>query len=667
LADTIKASGSALNETLTSVLSYAKINQFERQQNKYRQRRPPDAEWSLPNKTHLPPGPDTDFKGLYVCTNIAMLCEEIASVLEVGQSYDRSIDRRGVTVVVEIDYEENWNFFTESGALRRIALNIIGNALKYTTEGSVIITLAASKIAPGNTNIGGDNSSRRMITLTVKDTGKGISKNFMDNHLFVPFTQEDTTSSHGVGLGMSIVKSLVSLLGGEIKVDSELGKGTEVTVMTPMRLCDCDRGKTEKPALELERRTASLREEHLSVVLLGFPGVVRRALEKFLREWFGCNLLESIGRAQPDVILVEESNDKVASDLERTAQCYRRCSVILSIAMVADILAMPMRPIEGYGKWERIPRPIGPNNLGKALWASVVKLRELRGHRGSGEQDESDHGQDVHGKAGQQSRDDDRSSGEDASSPSRERSKAYAVLSDTANSQNTPLMEMNNRLHELTDTPNESPLSVRSESSATGFRNEDSGMDPLNLRVLVVEDNAVNRKLLGAFLKKYGCSNIQYAENGALAVKVVEESSESFDAIFMGAFLTKLSHYPSLALTFILSSIEFMYRYPDRGYIVKAYADLHTDLSMPVMDGFTATRMIRNLEHERCSARLPPNPITPAFIIALTGLASDRDEDEALAAGVDIFVTKPTQFDKISMLLKQQEARASIRRQSSPS
>jgi CheY-like chemotaxis protein len=54
--------------------------------------------------------------------------------------------------------------------------------------------------------------------------------------------------------------------------------------------------------------------------------------------------------------------------------------------------------------------------------------------------------------------------------------------------------------------------------------------------------------------------------------------------------------------------------------------------------------------------------MTPAFIVALTGLASDRDEDEALAAGVDIFVTKPTPFDKISMLLKQQEARASIRR-----
>lgn len=477
-----------------------------------------------------------DFKGLYVCTNIAMLCEEIVGVLEAGQSYDGSTDRHGVTVVVDIDYEANWNYFTEPGALRRIELNVIGNALKYTTEGCVTITLAASKTAQGDTKIGGDNSSRRMITLTVKDTGKGISKDFMDNHLFVPFTQENTTSSHGVGLGMSIVKSLVSLLAGEIKVESELGKGTKVTVMTPMRFCDSDQGEMEKPALELERCTASLRREHLSVLLFGFPIVVRRALEKYLREWFHCNLLESIDHAEPDVVLVEEGNDEVASNVERTAQRYGRSGVLLSVAMAADTMAKPMRSIKGYRKWERIRRPLGPNNLGKAISACVVKLRELRGQRGSGEQDESDHGQNVVGKTDPQLRDDSRSVGEDVPNPSRERSQAYAVLSDTANRQNAPLPEMENKLHRLTDTPNGAPLPVRSGSSATGSRSELSSTNPSKLRVLVVEDNAVNGRLLGAFLKKYGCRDVQYAENGALAVNVIEGRSENFDVIFMGAF-----------------------------------------------------------------------------------------------------------------------------------
>jgi CheY-like chemotaxis protein len=78
------------------------------------------------------------------------------------------------------------------------------------------------------------------------------------------------------------------------------------------------------------------------------------------------------------------------------------------------------------------------------------------------------------------------------------------------------------------------------------------------------------------------------------------------------------------------------------------------------MNGFTATREIRCIEHERRSAQSSFDPITPAYIVALTGLASERDENEALAAGVDKFVTKPVQFDQLSILLKQREEASSI-------
>jgi hypothetical protein len=398
LANTIKTSSLTLNETLTSVLPYARINQFERQQHKYRQRRPPDAHWSLPNKLNLPPGPDTDFNGLYISTNIALLCEEIAGVLEAGQSYDKPTDQRNVAVVVEIDYEKNWNYLTEPGALRRIALNVIGNALKYTTEGSVIIKLAAAGVALQDTNLSEDDNSRRTISLTIKDTGRGISKDFMDSHLFVPFTQEDTTTSDGVGLGMSIVKSLVSLLAGEIRVDSKPGKGTDVAVITPMRVSKPEQGGQGKPASELERLTASLRKENLSVLLYGFPRVVRQAFEKHLCEWFKCKLLESTEDAEPDIVMVEEGNDEATGDAERTSQHYGRRAVLLSIAMGASALAKSMRPVKGYRIWERSLCPIGPNGLGKALSVCALKLRELRTHGDSGEQNEGNHEQDVRDK-----------------------------------------------------------------------------------------------------------------------------------------------------------------------------------------------------------------------------------------------------------------------------
>jgi CheY-like chemotaxis protein len=658
LVDTIKTSGTALNETLASVLSYAKINQFERQQNKYRNRRPPDADWSLPNKVNLDLGPDTDYEGLYICTNIAMLCEEVAGVLEASESYDKSTDERRVTVVLDIDHEEHWNFYTEPGALRRILINIIGNALKYTDEGSVTITLAASKIDTSH----GDHGPRRLITLSVKDTGKGMSRDFMDNHLFVPFTQEDTVSSRGVGLGMSIVKSLVSLLAGEIRVESQLGQGTEVTVTMPMRLFDSDhsdRSETEKPALDLKLCTDALRREHLSAVLFGFPNLVRRSLEKYLVEWFDCKILEAVEDAEPDVVLVDEGNEEVAKDLEKKAQRYGRLGVLLSIAMGLDTFSKSMRHIQGYTKWERVPRPLGPLNLGKALSACVEKLR----YRSNEQQEEPNrtrqkhgtqvqevhHAQDKEGNVGRGSL----KPGRGSPNPSNE-GLSTEVHTTSSNNLGIHLPRPENIVQESASSNR--PLPTRSGSFNTDGCYNDSA-DPSTLRILVVEDNIINKKILGAFLKKYGCRDVTNAENGAVAVAAVEGCSQSFDVIFMGTLIImflalEAAHY------FRRISLKCAIVGAKASYLSPAYADITTDLSMPVMDGFQATREIRRIESERVSSNSSPEPTNRSYIIALTGLASDRDHDDALAAGVDKFVTKPVQFDKITKVLKQREGAA---------
>jgi CheY-like chemotaxis protein len=80
-----------------------------------------------------------------------------------------------------------------------------------------------------------------------------------------------------------------------------------------------------------------------------------------------------------------------------------------------------------------------------------------------------------------------------------------------------------------------------------------------------------------------------------------------------------------------------------------------TDLSMPVMDGFQATRETRSIEKERNFSRLMTEAPTGAVIVALTGLASDRDEEKAYAAGVDFFITKPVRFESLEHVLKQYE------------
>jgi signal transduction histidine kinase len=96
--------------------------------------------------------------------------------------------------------------------------NIIDNAIKYTEEGRVEIFAFTNK----------DNR----ITVTVEDTGVGISEEYMPN-LFMPFTQEEQGYSRrfeGNGLGLALVKKYCELNQADIKVESKKGEGTKVTV-----------------------------------------------------------------------------------------------------------------------------------------------------------------------------------------------------------------------------------------------------------------------------------------------------------------------------------------------------------------------------------------------------------------------------------------------------
>lgn len=112
--------------------------------------------------------------------------------------------------------------YIDIGRVEQIMMNIIGNAVKFTPEGGCIdVTM---------TNISTD-ENKVVDRVVVKDNGMGISKDFLP-HIFEPFSQENSTirnSNQGTGLGMIITKQLIELMGGEISVESEQGKGTCVT------------------------------------------------------------------------------------------------------------------------------------------------------------------------------------------------------------------------------------------------------------------------------------------------------------------------------------------------------------------------------------------------------------------------------------------------------
>ncbi len=111
--------------------------------------------------------------------------------------------------------------------LRRILLNLFSNAIKYTPEnGTVCVT--ANELPEHNV--------KAVLEFRVQDSGIGMSREFIEKHLYKPFTQERDsarTKYQGTGRGLAIVHNLIDIMQGTISVDSEPGHGTTFTVTLP--------------------------------------------------------------------------------------------------------------------------------------------------------------------------------------------------------------------------------------------------------------------------------------------------------------------------------------------------------------------------------------------------------------------------------------------------
>ncbi len=130
-------------------------------------------------------------------------------------------ERKGLEISLLVPPELPEHVVGDAGRLRQVLVNLIGNAIKFTKQGQIAVRLA---------DLGGDDQRRR-IQFLVSDTGIGIGPEALKN-LFNPFTQADATITRrfgGTGLGLSISQSLVRMMGGDIALTSEVGKGTTVT------------------------------------------------------------------------------------------------------------------------------------------------------------------------------------------------------------------------------------------------------------------------------------------------------------------------------------------------------------------------------------------------------------------------------------------------------
>ena len=151
-----------------------------------------------------------------------VLLQEI--VLDMKALFSPVAKEKGLQFAVQLDAGLPSQIETDKMRLEQVLKNLLSNALKFTSQGSVELNIAPLK----------DNAS--FIAFSVKDTGIGIAAE-KQALVFEAFQQADGSTRRkygGTGLGLSISRELTKLLGGEIKVSSEVGKGSEFTIYVPV-------------------------------------------------------------------------------------------------------------------------------------------------------------------------------------------------------------------------------------------------------------------------------------------------------------------------------------------------------------------------------------------------------------------------------------------------
>jgi len=678
LVSSISTCGKTLLDTLNHVLDYSKINRLGRS----RRRRAVGAD-SAESATGGISSDSLDSLNLTAVVDLSALVEEVIDAIVTGHTFKQtpsistpdvpgksstlsklaptphvSLARdEPVSVLVDISPPGTWLVRTQPGALRRIVMNLFGNALKYTSAGYIMVTLTVKQTTE---------SARTDALIRVIDSGKGMSAEFQRDRLFVPFMQEDQFQP-GTGLGLSIVKQIVDSLDGSIDVASEKGKGTEIDVRTSLPTA-VEHGYADQELAWIRKHARGLRmvildgdmEAQAGKAAARHASRLNHIIAKTCYSWFGLNVAYEDDGAGLDADIFMYCEPPSMDTLEKRFRQDKALSVrkwqipVIIVCLDAqEVLRISQSQKEvltrGYGRIvELIPQPCGPRKLAKVIELCLRKAEELAIKAGpagdeplsyrlpldSKKQRPSEKDIQRRGEMTEAEAKEDEVQTEPTSIPVRPMHDENRTTSMTVDGTS----EDKEKDSEEAEEPRESILSngqqdavgyddeIRRERNAATSATELSSLQkaiehdktpkrPKNdrLRVLVVDDNKINLQLLVMFMKKSGFTYEQ-AEDG-------KEALEKYQA----------AHKDRSKSTKSGDGSE-----KRQGKTLGGFDWVLMDISMPIMDGIEATRHIREFERE--------HDLEPANIVALTGLASEDAQRDAKTAGVDIFMAKPVRF-----------------------
>jgi PAS domain S-box-containing protein len=261
----------------------------------------------------------------------------------------------------------------DAGRIRQVVYNLVGNALKYTSRGEVVLDAFTLPAQPPTGGI--------LLHLDVSDTGIGVPEAKIGS-IFEAFTQGDgsyTRQYGGTGLGLTIVKRLVGLMGGKIIFCSEVGEGTEVHVVLPLAPAAATRPSPGPqaeagPAAGTLRLTVLLAEDD-PVNLLTVTHMLARSGHEVINAKNGAEVLEILADRKVDCVLMDiqmpEMDGMEAARRIRAGMAGKRAQEVPIIALTAHAMRGDREAFLGVGMNDYIAKPVDMNELIQALEAVV--------------------------------------------------------------------------------------------------------------------------------------------------------------------------------------------------------------------------------------------------------------------------------------------------------
>lgn len=284
----------------------------------------------------------------------------VKAISEVRDLFATQMETKGLVFNVNTNHVMNKIVMCDTPRLNRVLLNLISNAYKFTPAGgSVIVTLE---------QIGG-NDEKGSYELRVKDTGMGMTPEFAKKVFSAYERDRNVSNIQGTGLGMSITKSIVDLMGGTIDVETELGKGTEFIVRIDLPIID------EPEEDDTEQETDVKREIDFSKIklLLVEDNEVNREIASLILTEFGFKLdtaengqvaVDKISHSKPgdyDAVLMDIQmpvmNGYEATKAIRSLPDSKLAQIPI-IAMTANAFSEDIQAAKDAGMDSHIAKPL---------------------------------------------------------------------------------------------------------------------------------------------------------------------------------------------------------------------------------------------------------------------------------------------------------------------